>query len=122
MVAIHKNVTLEEELKVDSCAGVIDLQPSSHHGRNPSCACTPSLARHRITEKPVRWLQPHIDDCLTNFDLEALGKRTRYSLKFPYSIDGDMTEKGGMDASTPRRGNILGCFRFFQVTISLYAF
>ena len=57
---------------------------------------------------------------LTSFDLVALGKRARYSLKLPYSARSEMIESGEMDVSTPRRGRTFGWVKFFQVIISLY--
>jgi hypothetical protein len=55
----------------------------------------------------------------TNFDLGASGKRARYSLKFPYSINAEMVESGEIITSTPRRGIIFGWLRFVQVMTSL---
>ena len=61
----------------------------------------------------------YVEDRLTNFDLGASGKRTRYSLRLPYSIHAEMVENGEADVSTPRRGNIFGWFKFFQMMTSL---
>ena len=95
------------------------VQLSDHREYNQDHACIPILGKHRTTKHLVRLAGLYTKECLTNLDLEAFGKRVRYSLKLPYSISAEMVESGEMDVSTPRRGNTFGWFKFFQVITSL---
>lgn len=95
------------------------VRSSSHRECSLGYACIPSPGKHRITGYPVSWFKLYIKNHLTNLDLGAFGKRARYSLKLPYSIHAEMVENGETDVSTPRRGNMFGWFKFFQVITSL---
>lgn len=55
---------------------------------------------------------------LTNFDLEAFGKRTRYSLKCPCGIHTDIIARGKVVVSTPRKGRMFGCANLPQTRTS----
>jgi len=67
----------------------------------------------------VRSVIVYTKEYFTNFDLGAFGTHARYSPKLPCSIHSEMVESGGMDVSTPRRGNKFGWLRFFQVITSV---